>query len=253
MPYESPIPHRHRSNRTWITAAALTVFVWGSGFSSAWGAHRQGDRFGLRGGIWTQGEAAGVLGRFSFTKEPPDSTYLAVVGAPAAAAPIIEVYGLFDLSRPLWAEISVGWSQRRNVSAIAVLEKSISDSNLYGGPLGFGRVDFIPMSFGLRAIREHGTKDRPHNLYLRGGISMIFATESPLVVNDRIQRGHLYEEGTKGSFGLLLGAGVEHYIGPKFGLVADIAYHFNKFRYSRYANFNLSAFWFTVGITTRVR
>lgn len=214
-------------------------------------AKRQGDRFGLRFGAWPQDEVAGELGKFTFTDS--DSVRTAVVGAPSSSGLIVEGFILFSIHENLWFEGSLAWMRRRNVSVLGVLDRSINDKAPDIDLLGFGRVDFIPAFVGARYSKTVGQSTKPHNVYGRAGISLVFASESPEIVYDRVRELNLYSEGSEGSLGLLVGAGGDYAITPKVAFVLDLSYRFNKFKYSRNGAFDISGPVVMIGLCFRTR
>jgi hypothetical protein len=204
---------------------------------------RHGDRFGIRGGIWPQSE---VLGTFGILVFPGGDSLRTGIDEEARILPYVELYALFHLNGPWWAEGSLGWSGRNDVQ----VSGTGRDEKIL---LGNGRVDFFPFFAGVRAVRPFGVGDRPHNVYVRGGGSVIFANESPDLVQGTILNSGIYNSGTEGAFGFLTGAGVEYYVEPTVAFVADISYRYAKFSYGREAKFDLSAFWFGAGITLKTR
>ncbi len=228
-------------------------------------AKRQGDRFGLRLGAWPQSDVSGTLGHIYFNEDadtiPPDldTLYRAAVEEDGQIAPFLELYGLFNVRGLWWVEISAGFSQRTNVQVDGIREIPAlkptdpkDDSLASKILLGDGRVDFIPLFLGVRAVKEMGAVDRPHNLYGRGGISMLIAAEQPNGIHPRIGRG-VYSGGTKAAFGFLIGGGGEYYLNRRVGLVGDIAYRLSDLGYTDKGNFDLSGVWISAGVTLRVR
>lgn len=248
-------------NSRWNRIGALMVLaLLGVYLSSleAEAASRQGDRFGMRLGAWPQRNVSGQLAIIQFNSDP-DTIYRATIDEDGHLAPFLELYGLFNLSGMWWVEISAGFSQRTNVQVDGIrLEPPLPPNDPKGDSavnkilLGDGRVDFIPLFLGTRAVKELGTRERPHNLYGRGGISMLIASEQPTAIHPHI-RGAVYSEGTKAAFGFLIGAGGEYYLDRRFGLVGDIAYRLSDLKYTDDGNFDLSGIWVSAGVTLRVR
>lgn len=225
---------------------------------TAQAAERQGDRFGLRVGAWPQKDVAGELAVIVFNTDP-DTIYSATVEEDGHIAPFLELYGLFNVRGFWWVEISAGFSQRTNVQVDGIrLEPPLPPNSPKGDTLaskillGEGRVDFLPLFLGARAIKDLGTRERPHNVYGRGGISMLIASEQPNLIHPHLGRS-VYSEGTKAAFGFLIGGGGEYYFGPRFGLVGDVAYRLSDLDYSNNGNYDLSGFWASLGVTLRVR
>jgi hypothetical protein len=205
---------------------------------------RQGDRFGIRGGIWPQSEVVGTFGTRRIY--PGGDSLRTGIDEEARILPYVELYALFHLNGPWWAEGSLGWSGRNDVQ---VSGTGRADKIL----LGNGRVDFFPVFVGIRAVKPFGEGDRPHNVFVRGGGSVMFANESPDLVQDSVLKYGIYTSGTEAAFGFLAGAGAEYYVEPTVAFVADISYRYAKFSYGREAKFDLSAFWFGAGITLKTR
>lgn len=228
-------------------------------FANVASAQRQGDRFGLRVGAWPLQDIAGTLGYIYFS-EDPDTLYRAAVEEDGQIAPFLELYGLFQVRSMWWVEIAAGFAQRNDVQVDGIREEppptpvdpkedTIGANKIL---LGDGRVDFIPLFLGVRAVRELGATAHPHNLYARGGISMLIASEQPSNIHPEIGRS-VYTEGTKAAFGFLIGAGGEYYLSRRFGLVGDIAYRLSDLNYSEDGEYDLSGLWASVGVTVRVR
>lgn len=221
--------------------AACTTFS----FDSAVARVRQGDRFGIRGGIWPQSD---IIGTFGARRIYPDGDTLSIqINEEARVVPFIEAYAMFHLNGAWWAEGAIGWAGRNDVQ--------VNGHQRGEGPilLGNGRVDFFPMFVGLRGVKTLGTEERPHNVYLRGGGSVVFANESPDLVQDSVLKYGVYTSGTEGAFGFLTGAGAEYYVGPNVALGVDASYRYTKYSYAREAKFDLSAFWLSFGITVKTR
>jgi len=219
---------------------------------------RSGDRFGLRVGAWPQSDISGELAIIQFHNDP-DTIYRAVIEEDGHIAPFLELYGLFNVSGMWWVEISAGFSQRTNVEVDGIRTTPVlrptdpkADSLASKILFGTGRVDFLPLFLGGRAVKEIGTVARPHNLYGRGGISMLVAAEQPSAVHPRIGRG-VYSEGTKAAFGFLIGGGGEYYLNNRIGLIGDIAYRMSDLGYTDDGNFDMSGIWVSAGVTIRVR
>jgi hypothetical protein len=227
--------------------------------SEAEAARRAGDRFGLRVGAWPQNDVSGVLAEFVQFSNDPDTIYRAVIEEDGHVAPFLELYGLFNIRGMWWLEIAAGFSQRTNVQVDGIRVTPPLPPNAPKGDsaatkilLGDGRVDFIPLFVGARAVKELGTSARPHNLYGRGGISMLVASEQPNAIHPHIGRG-AYSQGTKAAFGILIGGGGEYYLGRRFGLVGDIAYRLSDLNYTDDGDYDLSGIWASFGATLRIR
>jgi hypothetical protein len=208
---------------------------------------REGDRFGIRGGIWPQGEVVGTLDRRPIY--PGGDSLDILIDEEAMVLPFLEIYGLFHLGGRWWAEGSAGWSGRTDVQIGGF---SANDSVL----LGSGRVDFFPLFAGLRVVQPIGAEGRPHNVFARAGGSLVFASESADLVQDSVLKYNLYNPGTEGAFGFLVGVGGEYYINRTFGLLADVQYRYTNFNYlirGRGVDFDVSAFWLAVGLTLKTR
>lgn len=206
---------------------------------------RQGDRFGIRGGIWPQSD---IVGTFGSRRIYPDGDSLSIrIDEDARALPYVELFAMFHLRGPWWAEGSIGWSGRNDVQVNGHQRGEIPIL------LGNGRVDFFPMFVGMRGVKVLGKEARPHNVYLRGGGSVVFANESPDLVHDSVLAYGIYASGTEAAFGFLAGTGAEYYIGSNIALDADISYRYTKYSYGREAKFDLSSFWLGVGITVKTR
>ncbi|MEW5701897.1 MAG: hypothetical protein AB1792_06680 [Candidatus Zixiibacteriota bacterium] len=214
-------------------------------------ARRQGDRFSLRLGAWPQRDVSGVLGRIDF-QAPEDTVYAATVTEDGTVIPFVELSGMFHIRGAWWAEGGIGWSRRSDVQVAGVREDVPATDSLARILLGDGKVDFLPMFVGARAMHDFGAHPRPHNIYARGGLSLIVASESPNVVHPRVGR-RIYSEGTKGGFGFLVGVGGEYYVAPKLGLLVDLQYRYAKLHYTDEADFDLSGFWLAVGMTVMTR
>lgn len=212
---------------------------------------RHGDRFGLRVGAWPVPDVAGTLATVGLSGDT--LIYDAVVDEPAQVIPFLELYGLFNLRGIWWVEVSAGFAQRTDVDVKGVrLEPIPANDTTPEILLGSGRVDLLPLFLGLRAVRTIGGAERPHNLFGRGGVSMLIAAEQPSAVYPSLQ-GDIYTEGTKAAFGLALGIGGEYYVGRKVGLLADVQYRLADLNYSDNGDYNVSGIWAAVGVTIRVR
>ena len=205
---------------------------------------RQGDRFGIRVGIWPQGDVVGTFGKRSIY--PTGESLTIRINEDSKILPFLEVYGLFHLGNKWWVEGSAGWSGRNDVQVGGF---KTNDSLL----LGNGRVDFFPLFAGIRAIQPLGGKRKPHNVYARAGGSLVFANESPDLVYDSVLKYNIYNSGTEGAFGFLVGAGAEFYFARTVAAVADVQYRYVNFVYGREAEFNVSSFWLALGLTLRTR
>jgi hypothetical protein len=118
-------------------------------------------------------------------------------------------------------------------------------------PFGEGRVDFFPFFLGVRAIRDLGSQELPHNLYVRGGLSVLIASEQPSFILADVRP--VYSAGTKAAFGFLIGGGGEYYLGRRFGIIGDVVYRMSDLNYTDDGDFDLSGFWVSTGLTIRVR
>ncbi|HWO57205.1 MAG TPA: hypothetical protein VNN55_06535 [bacterium] len=242
-----------------IGLAAMAAIIALLACPAAASAQRQGDRFGVRVGAWPQQDIAGSLG-YVYFHEDPDTLYRAAVEEDGQIAPFLELYGLFNVKGIWWVEIGAGFAQRNDVQVDGIQEEPpITPVDPKGDTsqaskilFGDGRVDFIPLFLGARAIHELGTAAHPHNIYARGGISVLIASEQPSNIHPRLGRS-VYSEGTKAALGFLIGAGGEYYLSGRFGLVGDIAYRLSDLNYSDDGNFDLSSLWASVGVTLRVR
>lgn len=222
-------------------------------------AKRSGDRFGLRVGAWPQNDVSGTLAEFLQFSNDPDTIYRAEIEEDGHIAPFLELYGLFNVRGMWWLEISAGFSQRTNIQVDGIrITPPLPPNDPKGDSaankilLGDGRVDFIPLFVGARAVKEMGTTARPHNIYGRGGISMLIASEQPNAIHPHIGRG-AYSQGTKAAFGFLIGGGGEYYLGRRFGLVGDIAYRLSDLAYTDDGDYDLSGIWLSLGATLRIR
>lgn len=219
--------------------------------SAAWtdvsAGQRRGDRFGLRLGAWPQSAVKGNLGTFNLTRDDGVDTIVARFDEPSAIAPFIELYGLFHL-RGVWSiEAAVGWSTRRDIQ-VAGYVNNLPDSVIL---LGEGRVDFIPLFVGLRAEKHFGAADSRHNLYLRSGLSLIFANESPSATYPSLERS--YSPGSEGAPGFVFGGGVEYYFAKRYAVTYDMQFRHAWFSYARNAKFNQYGLWVSVGIVVSTR
>jgi hypothetical protein len=200
-------------------------------------------------GAWPQSDVSGTLARISLSGDT--LVYDAVVSEDGVILPFLELYGLFNISGPWWVEISAGFSQRRDVEVSGDRVNPPPADTIPHILLGRGRVDFLPLFLGARAVKEIGGSDRPHALYARGGVSMLIAAEQPNVMLPDL--GTIYNEGTKAAFGFLIGGGGEYYLSRRFGLVGDVAYRLSDLNYTDDGNFDLSGLWVSAGVTLRVR
>lgn len=238
----SAVP-RFLQNAILIALGVLACAVVFTGSAAA--RNRQGDRFGFRGGIWPQSD---IVGTFGNRRIYPTSDSVSIrIDEEARILPFFEAYAMFNLGGPWWAEGSIGWSGRNDVQVSGHQRGEIPIL------LGNGRVDFFPMFLGIRAVKTIGAEARPHNIYVRGGGSVVFANESPDLVQDSILKYGLYTSGTEGAFGFLAGIGAEYYVSPTLALTVDASYRYMKYSYAREAKFDLSAFWLSAGITIKTR
>lgn len=249
---------RHRNTFSFAVLVALAFALCPLHTTSAHAASRQGDRFGLRVGAWPMPDVSGQLAIIQFS-DSLRSIYSATIEEDGYVTPFLEIYGLFNVRGIWWAEISAGFAQRTNVQVDGQrLEPPLPPEAPKGDSLaskillGEGRVDFLPLFLGVRAIKDIGSAAGPHNIYARGGISMLVASEQPSAIHPHLGRS-VYSEGTKAAFGFLIGGGGEYYFGPKFGLVGDIAYRLSDLDYADDGNYDLSGFWASLGVTLRVR
>lgn len=237
-----------------IPATFLCVLLLG-GTASA--QRRQGDRFGIRVGAWPHQDVSGKLKTVVFHLAP-DTIYDATVDEPGKIVPFFELYGLFNLKGIWWAEISMGFSQRTGVEVFGVQTEPAPSGDPKGDSttnrvlFGEGRVDFFPMFLGLRAMHDLGHRDKPHNIYARGGLSLLIASEQPSLIHPRV-KGTAYTEGTKGAFGFLVGGGGEYYMSPRFGLTGDVSYRLSDLAYTKDGNFDLSSLWLSAGVVLHIR
>jgi hypothetical protein len=206
---------------------------------------RTGDRFCLRGGIWPQRAVSGVLGVVRLSQA--DTThYEARLAEKAALAPFVELQGLFHLRGCWWAEGDFGWAGRRDIDVNYLYKDTVK-------LLGIGRIDFFPMFAGIRAIKEWGNQKAPNNIYARGGLSIVIASESPSRVHDTLTKYHFYDPGSKMAFGFAVGTGAEFHYYKSFSIVADIQYRYVRFNYGSRARFDLSGFWLSAGLALNGR
>jgi hypothetical protein len=214
-------------------------------------------------GAWPQNDVSGTL-RLIYFNSPgqagPDTLYEAVVEENGHVLPFMELYGLFNIRGIWWGEISAAFAQRTNVQVSGIQRlpdpgpiDPKDDSQIPRILLGEGRVDFIPLFLGTRAVKEIGSAGRPHNVYARGGISMLIASEEPSVTHPHLAVKSNYAVGTKTAFGFLIGAGGEYYLDRRFGLVGDVAYRLSDLNYTDDGDFDLSGIWVSAGVTLRVR
>ena len=225
----------------WFMVAAPSAFAQ---TTSSQAKGKAGDRFGIRGGIWPQKAISGSLGERAYSPRNSDYRFDARINEDATIAPFVEVYGLFNLKKRLWLEASVGWAGH---SKIDVGGFNATDSIL----LGQGRVDFFPLFAGLRYSKQFGPVAHPHNVYARAGGSLVFANESPDLVQDSVNKYGIYSPGTEGAFGFLIGGGTEFYVTRTFGFILDVNYRYTHFNYAREAKFDLSNIWLALGATIR--
>ncbi len=238
-----------------VLLVLLCVLLFGG---TANAGRRQGDRFGIRVGAWPQQDVSGDLAVIRFHSDP-DTLYRAAVDEPGKIVPFFEIYGLFNVKGIWWAEISMGFSQRTGVEVSGIQTAPASNPGNPKGDstenrilFGEGRVDFFPMFLGLRAVHDLGHRERPHNIYARGGLSLLIASEQPSLVHPRL-KGTAYTEGTKGAFGFLVGGGGEYYFSPRFGLAGDLSYRLSDLNYTKNGNFNLSSLWLSAGVVLHIR
>lgn len=226
----------------------LTLVLFASGTqaqtTSSQASVRAGDRFGVRGGIWPQPAISGSLGERAYSPQNSDYRFDARIDEGATIAPFVEIYGLFNIKNRLWLEASVGWAGH---SSIDVGGFNATDSIL----LAQGRVDFFPLFGGLRYSKQYGSNKHPHNVYARAGGSLVFANESPDLVQDSVSKYGIYSPGTEGAFGFLVGGGTEFYFSRTFGIILDANYRYTHFNYAKDAKFNLSNVWIALGATIR--
>lgn len=246
-----------------VLAVAVMFIVPLAANSTAHAERRAGDRFGLRVGAWPQSDVSGTLSLIYFNTPDQlgaDTLYEAVVEEDGHVSPFLELYGLFNVHGIWWFDLSVGFAQRTNVEVAGIQRlpdpgptDPKGDSSDHRILLGQGRVDFIPIFLGARAIKELGIENRPHNVYLRGGLSMLIASEEPSVINPHSAVRSTYRVGTKSAFGFLIGGGGEYYLGRRFGLVGDIAYRLGDMNYTDGGDYDLSGIWASLGATLRIR
>jgi hypothetical protein len=234
-------------------SALAVLMAMGPTQAGAQGQPRRGDRFGLRGGIWPQPSVDGVLGRGLDVRvvsgEPGDpfrDTLEVEVDAefsePAEIRPFVELYGYMHLGGMWWAEAALGWANRQDVQVYGKTE-----SDTLRPLLGQGQVVFIPISIGVRAVKDIGPRQKPHNIYARAALSLIFANES---VSEDIHPdvSGFYGPGSKGAPGALLAVGGEFYFRPKYAVTVDASARYSKFNYAQDAEVDLSAVWVSVGL-----
>ena len=241
--------HRSRCAQFGAALILVSLVILSSAVESA-AASRQGDRFGIRVGAWPQSDVAGTLARISLLGGDT-LVYDAVVEEKGHMLPFLELYGLFNLHSMWWVELSAGFSQRRDVEVTGYRLNPPPADTAPQILLGQGRVDFIPLFLGIRAVKELGGVSHPHNLYARGGATVLIAADQPSLVSPDV-RG-VYTEGTKAAFGFLIGGGGEYYLTDKFGLVGDVAYRLSDLNYTDQGEFDLSGVWISAGVTLRVR
>lgn len=214
--------------------------------SDTWAGKREGDKFGLRVGLWPQPSFEGTLGRLIVADDIGVDTFAVRITEPSSLSPFLEFYGLFHLKGPWWIEGSVGWSGRWNVQVRGVPSPPRDSIGL-----GEGWVVIIPIFAGLRARHTLGSRNTPHAVYGRAGLSLLFANESPSGTHAFTSR--VYSPGSEGAPGFLFGAGGEFYFTRRFAITADANYRYSKFSYGPEADFDLSAIWFSVGIQLSTR
>jgi len=241
---------RTHQRYTRARVALAVLALWAIGIP-AHAAHREPDRLGLRVGAWPQRDVSGTLAAITFRREP-DTTYDAVVNERGMTIPFLEFFGLFHLGGIWWAEGSIGWSRRSDVQVDGRRQGVPPTDSLAHILLGEGKVDFIPLFLGARAEHRFGVRPRPHNVYLRGGGSLVIASESPNLIHPRVAKT-VYKEGTKGAFGFLLGIGGEYYVADRFALTGDLSYRYASFNYSSNAKLNESTIWLAIGMAVSTR
>ena len=241
-----PILRRIRAIRP-ITGVALgaLLLIGTIGAPDALGGPRQGDRLGIRGGVWPQPGIQGILGT-SRLEESGTIDFDARIDEDASIVPYTEAYLLLHLRGPWWFEGSLGWGARWGIQVDGVAPDSVLE-------LGSGRADFFPIFLGVRVVDDLGEKQAPHNIYARFGPSAVPANESPSSTEDRLLDNGIYSPGTEIAIGFLVGGGGEYYLSPTFALTADVSYRYTNFVYGRNAKFNLSSIWAGVGVTLRTR
>jgi hypothetical protein len=240
-------PHGLRARARRGTILAVLMLSGGlCQVDAAQAGQRLGDRFGLRFGIWPQPSAHGTLNSVPIQPEEIEGLYDAVVDEPSHVAPYLELFGMFHLSKIWWVEGSVGWSRRTDVQVQGVKRDGTAQI-LFGE----GNVDFIPVFLGVRAVHHYGSSPRPHNVYARGGPSLVFATESGAVIYPNVLS--LYREGTEGALGFLVAVGGEYYVLDRFAATIDLQYRYAQFNYAEHAHLDQSAFWVGVGVTLNTR
>ncbi|HSG99333.1 MAG TPA: hypothetical protein VLB27_04745, partial [candidate division Zixibacteria bacterium] len=82
-------------------------------------------------------------------------------------------------------------------------------------------------------------------------LSLIFANESPRLINPRI--ANRYNPGSEGAPGFYVGAGGEYFFTNRHAVTLDAQVRFAHFSYARNARFNFVGVWVAAGvlITTR--
>ncbi|HUU45740.1 MAG TPA: hypothetical protein VM118_08400 [Acidobacteriota bacterium] len=208
---------------------------------------RRGDRFGLRIGNWPQSSMSGNLGRLAITRDDGDlDTVVARFDEPSAIVPFLELYGLFHV-KGMWSiEAAIGYSMRKNVEVTGHVENRQDSLGL-----GEGRIDFIPLFAGLRGEFPVGSGARNHNVYVRGGLSLIFASESPSLTHPGIDR--VYSPGSEGAPGFVIGGGGEYYFASRYAVTYDMQFRHAWFTYARNAKFNQYGVWVSIGILVSTR
>ena len=89
-------------------AACAAIFS-----DSALARVRQGDRFGIRGGIWPQSD---IIGTFGARRIYPAGDTLSIqINEEARIIPFVEAYAMFHINGAWWAEGSIGWAGRNDV------------------------------------------------------------------------------------------------------------------------------------------
>lgn len=241
-----PISHRAPWHSRCVPAFFTLLIVTLAAEESVAQRH-EGDRFGVRGGIWPQKSVEGSLGRRRFWPTTNDSLD-ARVNEPSVIAPYGEAFALFHLRGNWWVEGALGYSQRREVEVVGVAPSG--DSSLL---LGRGRIDFFPVFAGFRLLKPLGGTPAGPAVYARAGGSIVFANESPEIIQDSVSFYGIYSSGTEAAFGFAVGAGAEYFIGRRTGVTLDAQYRYAKFQYGRSPKFDLSAFWLGAGLIYRTR
>jgi hypothetical protein len=108
------------------------------------------------------------------------------------------------------------------------------------------------MFLGVRAMHDLRHREKPHNIYARGGLSVLIASEQPSILYPDV-KGKVYTEGTKGAIGFLLGGGGEYYFSPRFGLTGDLSYRLSDLNYTKNGDFDLSSLWLSAGVVLHIR